>query len=304
MEKSNAELDEKIIELDLKRELEEPRPPAFSDEALALRFAELHADDLRYVAAWGKWLIVGWRALAVRRDVEAYDLVRKICRVAAGAVQQAEARLGAGQRQDRRGRRAAWLARTGGWRHGRAVGHRPLAAQHTRRRNRLAHRTSCARHRPDDYMTKITAVAPDRRMPHADLACLPRTDHRRRCRARSTSCSAWPATRSPARHESTRCFSCTAPAPTARSTFHQTITGIIGDYHTHRADRDLHRLAARAPPDRPRRAARRAPGDQRRDRGRPPLGREQDQGADRRRQDRGALHAAGFFRVHAARSSW
>ena len=35
---------------------DDSRPPAFSDEALALRFAELHADDLRFVAACGKWL--------------------------------------------------------------------------------------------------------------------------------------------------------------------------------------------------------------------------------------------------------
>ena len=32
------------------------RPPAFTDEALALRFADLHQHDLRYVAGWGKWL--------------------------------------------------------------------------------------------------------------------------------------------------------------------------------------------------------------------------------------------------------
>ncbi len=36
--------------------LDAARPPAFSDEALALRFAERHAIALRYVAAWGKWL--------------------------------------------------------------------------------------------------------------------------------------------------------------------------------------------------------------------------------------------------------
>ena len=35
---------------------EEAIPPAFSDDALALRFAEQHASDLRFVAAWGKWL--------------------------------------------------------------------------------------------------------------------------------------------------------------------------------------------------------------------------------------------------------
>jgi hypothetical protein len=38
------------------------RPPAFSDEALALRFAERHAEDLRFVAAWGKWLV--WNGAA------------------------------------------------------------------------------------------------------------------------------------------------------------------------------------------------------------------------------------------------
>lgn len=30
--------------------------PAFSDEALALEFAKRHAADLRFVAAWNKWL--------------------------------------------------------------------------------------------------------------------------------------------------------------------------------------------------------------------------------------------------------
>ena len=33
------------------------RPPAFTDEALALCFAEQHVHDLRYVAAWSKWLV-------------------------------------------------------------------------------------------------------------------------------------------------------------------------------------------------------------------------------------------------------
>ena len=32
-------------------------PPAFSDEALALRFAQRHAATLRYVALWSRWMI-------------------------------------------------------------------------------------------------------------------------------------------------------------------------------------------------------------------------------------------------------
>jgi hypothetical protein len=36
-------------------ELIDPRPPAFSDDALALRYCDRHENDLRFVAAWGKW---------------------------------------------------------------------------------------------------------------------------------------------------------------------------------------------------------------------------------------------------------
>ena len=32
-------------------------PAEFSDEAIALKFTETHSDKLRYVAAWGKWLL-------------------------------------------------------------------------------------------------------------------------------------------------------------------------------------------------------------------------------------------------------
>lgn len=58
----------------------EPRPPAFSDESLALVFADRHVNDLRYVAAWGKWL--SWTGTHWRFDetLEAFDRARAICR--------------------------------------------------------------------------------------------------------------------------------------------------------------------------------------------------------------------------------
>lgn len=60
-----------------------PRPPAFTDEALAMRFAERHADNLRFVAAWGKWL--NWVGTHWRLDdtLLAFDLARAVCREAA-----------------------------------------------------------------------------------------------------------------------------------------------------------------------------------------------------------------------------
>jgi putative DNA primase/helicase len=57
--------------------------PPFSEEALALRFAERHADRLRYVAAWSKWL--EWDGVRWKTDdtLDVFNLARQICREAA-----------------------------------------------------------------------------------------------------------------------------------------------------------------------------------------------------------------------------
>jgi phage/plasmid-associated DNA primase len=59
--------------------------PAFSDEALALRFAECHGPDLRYVAKFGRWL--SWAETHWQPDdtLHAFDLARRIIREAATA---------------------------------------------------------------------------------------------------------------------------------------------------------------------------------------------------------------------------
>jgi putative DNA primase/helicase len=62
---------------------EEARPPAFSDEALALRFAERHQNDLRYIAAWGKWLSWTGTHWSFDDTLLGFDLARRICREAA-----------------------------------------------------------------------------------------------------------------------------------------------------------------------------------------------------------------------------
>ena len=55
----------------------DPRPPAFSDEALALRFAERHERDLRYVAAWGRWIRYDGKRWAFDDTMLAFDLARR-----------------------------------------------------------------------------------------------------------------------------------------------------------------------------------------------------------------------------------
>jgi putative DNA primase/helicase len=140
-------------------QLADARPPEFSDEALALHFAEKHADDLRYVAAWGKWLV--WTGKYWRHDdtLLAFDLARAECRAASALAEKpgikrdlASAQtVAAVERLAKADRRVAatvdqwdadpWLLNTPG-------GTVDL------RNGKLR------QHRGDDYITKITAVSP------------------------------------------------------------------------------------------------------------------------------------------------
>jgi putative DNA primase/helicase len=144
----------------LNGDAEDARPPEFSDEALALRFAERHAADLRFVAAFGRWHEyddVRWRA---DDTLHAFDQARHVCREAANecakrrvAVSLASAKtVAAVERLARSDRRLAaipdqwdvdaWLLNTPG-------GVIDLRTGEVRR------------HRAADYMTKMTGVAAD-----------------------------------------------------------------------------------------------------------------------------------------------
>ena len=140
------------------------RPPAFTDEALALQFAERHANDLRYVAAWGKWL--SWTGTHWKFDetLQAFDYAREICRQAAAscnmpkiasAIASAKT-VSAVERLAKADRRMAatieqwdadpWLLNT------------PGGIIDLRTGNHIDRK-------PTDYMTRITAVAPGGQCP-------------------------------------------------------------------------------------------------------------------------------------------
>ncbi len=160
--RNNAELDAAVIALDEERA--DARPPAFSDEALAIRFAELHAGDLRYVAAWSRWMIYDGGRWQVDDSLRAIDLARRVCREAsaeckdprlASALASAKT-VAAVEKLAKADRRLAatvdqwdadpWLLNT------------PDAV--------IDLRTGRGRnHRPDDYLTKLTAVGPGGRCP-------------------------------------------------------------------------------------------------------------------------------------------
>jgi putative DNA primase/helicase len=138
----------------------ESKLPLFSDEALALRFADRHANALRYVDAWGRWLTwtgTHWRtddtlqvvyhARVLCRDAAEEDTVEKRAKAVASAetvaaverLARADHRLSATSEQwdvD------PWMMNT-------PSGTIDLKTGRSRS------------HRPSDYLTKATAVAPN-----------------------------------------------------------------------------------------------------------------------------------------------
>ncbi len=135
------------------------RPPEFTDDALALTFTNRHRDRLRYVAAWGQWLMWDGARWAVEGTLQVFDMARGICREASAECNQAstakklaDARtIAAVERLARADRHHAatvdqwdtdpWLLNT-------PSGIIDLKTGGLRQHDR------------DDYMTKITAVAP------------------------------------------------------------------------------------------------------------------------------------------------
>jgi len=89
MDFEREKLAAEIIPLGKHREQsEEIRPPAFSDDALALRFIDEHKDTLRYVPSLGKWLRWDGTRWCFDERLIAHDQMRKVCRAAAAECNQ------------------------------------------------------------------------------------------------------------------------------------------------------------------------------------------------------------------------
>ncbi len=198
-------------------QLKEIRPPAFSDDALALRFIDQHKDTLRYVPSLGKWLRWDDKRWCFDDRLIAYDRMRRVCRAAAADCNQPKlAKLIASNKTAAAAERFARsdqriIATVDEWDADPWLLNTPGGTVDLRTGEERSHNQS-------DLLTKITGVAPDASCPtpvwDAFLA---------RSRATNPSyqrtCSGWPAIRSPARHKSTRCSSSTGSAPTARQRF-------------------------------------------------------------------------------------
>ena len=135
--------------------------PAFSDDALALDFAALHAELLRYVAAWGAWMRYEggcWRQESTRF---AFDQARRVCRWAASSTTDhrlatsltSAKTVAAVERMAQSDRRLA--ATVEQWDVDPMLLNTPGGVVHLK--------TGFMRpHDPADCLTRITSVAPDR----------------------------------------------------------------------------------------------------------------------------------------------
>jgi putative DNA primase/helicase len=140
------------------------RPPAFSDDSLALRFSEKYQGHLRFVAAWNRWY--QWTGSVWEADttMQSFDRIRSVCRQAAVECDERRAAsniasattVAAVERLAKADRRHAatteqwdldpWLLNTPGGTVDLRTGR--MTAQ-----------------RAEDYMTKLTAVVPEGECP-------------------------------------------------------------------------------------------------------------------------------------------
>lgn len=201
--------------------------PDGSEEALALQFSSEHADTLRFVAKWGKWLIWDSKCWRVDETLAVFNRVRATCRAAASTEQRSPAaaiRLASGgtvaavERLARADRRHAatheqwdadpWLLNT-------QAGVVDLRTGTVR----AAQRT--------DYMTKITATEPgsDRHLWNAFISRITGRDEaladfiQRMC--------GYALTGSTREHA---LFFLWGTGANGKSVFINTISGLLGDY--------------------------------------------------------------------------
>jgi putative DNA primase/helicase len=59
--------------------------PEFSDDALALEFTARHAQELRFVAKWGGWMLWDGTRWKIEDTLKAFDLARAVARAYANS---------------------------------------------------------------------------------------------------------------------------------------------------------------------------------------------------------------------------
>jgi putative DNA primase/helicase len=202
--------------------------PEFSDDALALRFAEHHVGELRYVAEWSTWLIWDGTRWQFDKVLRAFSYARLICREAAASHNKlkrgkelASAKTVAGV--ERLARCDDRLVATGDqWDGDPWLLNTPAGV--------IDLRTGIMReHRAEDYLTHMTAVAPEGTCPlwHKFLATVTGKDQELQQYLQRV--CGYALTGSTREHA---LFFLWGKGANGKSTFVGTIAGVLGnDYH-------------------------------------------------------------------------
>jgi putative DNA primase/helicase len=138
--------------------------PEFSDDALALRFAERHASEMRYVAEWSTWLIWDGTRWQFDKILRAFSCARLICREAAASHDRAKRGKELASAKtiaavERLARCDDRLVATGDqWDDDPWLLNTPKGVVDLRSGKMRAHRA-------EDYLTHMTAVAPEGECP-------------------------------------------------------------------------------------------------------------------------------------------
>ena len=214
----------------IRREEEPPdTAPAFSEEALALRFAERHAAERRYVSAWNKWFSFDGKQWTVDETRETWSLARKLCREASSGVNKVREAKSIANAKTRAavvslaGEDRRLAATVDQWDADPWLLNTPGGVIDLRTGERRDH---CA----EDYMTKITAVAPNASCPTPLLSkFLDRvTDGDKKLQAYLARVTGYSLTGVTTEHAM---FFLHGDGANGKSVFMNTIACVLGDYH-------------------------------------------------------------------------
>jgi putative DNA primase/helicase len=141
--------------------------PLLSEDYLALQFTKAHAETLRYVAKWGKWLIYDGAKWNDDEKLQAFTMARNICRTAAKPISRNNKNKEAKTVASARTRAAVISLAQSDPCHAASVDQWDTDPWLLNTPDGVIDlKTGLIRdHDPADYLTKITAVTPDRAMP-------------------------------------------------------------------------------------------------------------------------------------------
>ena len=200
-------------------ELAASNKEGIGEDRLALAFAGERANDLRYVAPWGRWLAWDGTRWDFDDTLHTYDRIRDLCR---DLSMKAPARLVAAvEKLARSDRRLA--ATIDQWDHDHWLLNTPGGV--------VDLKTGVLRpHQLDDYMTKITSVAPDDAFltPCWDAFLNLVTGNNKELISLLQRMAGYALTGSTEEHA---LFFLHGGGDNGKSTFISTVTGIVGDYH-------------------------------------------------------------------------